>query len=283
MSDARERTISTSALTDQLVVGARLVPHPGRTSRAARIVERNVLSYRRMWPAFVSGIFEPAFFLFSLGVGLGPLVGALEGPGGRELAYADFVAPGLLAAAAMNGALFDATFGLFFKLKYAKTYEAILSTPLEIEDIALGEVAWSMIRGAIYSGLFVLVMALQGTISSWWGLLVWPAAMLVALAFAAAGMAGASYMRGWQDFDYLQLILLPLFLFSTTFYPLSTYPPALQLVVQLSPLFHGVELVRSLAVGVGGPGLLLHVAVLLGLAVGGLWVVRRRLHVLLIS
>lgn len=272
-----------SAFTDQLVVGARLVPHPGRTSRAARIVERNVLSYRRMWPAFVSGIFEPAFFLFSLGVGLGPLVGALEGPGGRELAYADFVAPGLLAAAAMNGALFDATFGLFFKLKYAKTYEAILSTPLEIEDIALGEVAWSMIRGAIYSGLFVLVMALQGTISSWWGLLVWPAAMLVALAFAAAGMAGASYMRGWQDFDYLQLILLPLFLFSTTFYPLSTYPPALQLVVQLSPLFHGVELVRSLAVGVVGPGLLVHVAVLLGLAVGGLWIVRRRLHVLLIS
>ena len=272
-----------SAFTDQLATGSRLTMRPSVTQRAARVVERNVLSYRRMWPAFVSGIFEPAFFLFSLGVGLGPLVGALEGPGGTPLAYADFVAPGLLAAAAMNGALFDATFGLFFKLKYAKTYEAILCTPLEIEDIALGEVAWSLMRGAIYSGLFVLVMAVQGTISSWWGLLVWPAAMLVALAFAAAGMAGASYMRGWQDFDYLQLILLPLFLFSTTFYPLSTYPPVLQLVVQLSPLYHGVELVRSLAVGVVGPGLLVHVGVLLGLAVVGLAVVRRRLHVLLIS
>ena len=107
--------------------------------------------------------------------------------------------------------------------------------------------------------------------------------MLIALAFAAVGMAGASYMRGWQDFDYLQLVLLPLFLFSTTFYPLSTYPGPLQVVVRLSPLFHGVQLVRSLAVGVVGPGLLVHVAVLLSLAVAGLWVVRRRLHVLLIS
>ena len=272
-----------TAFTDQLATGARLTMRPGIGSRAARVVERNILSYRRMWPAFVSGIFEPAFFLFSLGVGLGPLVGALEGPGGVDLAYADFVAPGLLAAAAMNGALFDATFGLFFKLKYAKTYEAILSTPLEIEDIALGEVGWSLLRGAIYSGLFVLVMLVQGTISSWWGLLVWPAAMLIALAFAAAGMAGASYMRGWQDFDYLQLLLLPLFLFSTTFYPLSTYPPALRAVVWCSPLFHGVELVRSLCVGVVGPGLLVHVAVLCALAVAGLAIVRRRLHVLLIS
>jgi lipooligosaccharide transport system permease protein len=272
-----------TAIADQLATGSRLTLRPGVTRRAARVVERNVLSYRRMWPAFVSGIFEPAFFLFSLGVGLGPLVGALRGPGGVELSYAEFVAPGLLAAAAMNGALFDATFGLFFKLKYAKTYEAVLATPLEIEDIALGEVAWSLLRGAIYSGLFVLVMAVQGTISSWWGLLVWPAAMLIALAFAAAGMAGASYMRGWQDFDYLQLILLPLFLFSTTFYPLETYSPILQVVVQLSPLYHGVELVRSLCVGVVGPGLLVHVAVLLGIAVAGLVVVRRRLHVLLIS
>jgi lipooligosaccharide transport system permease protein len=272
-----------TAFTDQLSTGSRLTMRPSVTSRAARVVERNVLSYRRMWPAFVSGIFEPAFFLFSLGVGLGPLVGSLPGPGGTPLPYADFVAPGLLAAAAMNGALFDATFGLFFKLKYAKTYEAILCTPLEIEDIALGEVAWSMIRGAIYSGLFVLVMALQGTISSWWGLLVWPAAMLVALAFAAAGMAGASYMRGWQDFDYLQLILLPLFLFSTTFYPLSTYPGPLQVAVRFSPLYHGVELTRSLAVGAVGPGLLVHVAVLLGQAAAGFWVVRRRLHFLLIS
>ncbi len=250
---------------------------------AARVVERNILSYRRMWPAFASGLFEPIFFLFSLGVGLGPLVGRLEGPGGRMLDYPDFVAPGLLAAAAMNGAMIDATFGLFFKLKYAKTYEAILATPMEIGDVALGEVAWSLLRGGIYSGLFVAVMVVQGSISSWWGLLVWPACLLIALAFAAAGMACATFMRGWQDFDYVQLILLPLFLFSATFYPLSTYPPQLRPVVMLSPLFHGAELVRQLAVGVVGPATLLHVAVLAGVGAFGFAVVRRRLRLLLIT
>ena len=260
-----------------------MVPIPGRARRAARLVERNALSYRRMWPAFVSGIFEPVFFLFSLGIGLGKLVGSLPGPGGVLLDYADFVAPGLLASAAMNGAMIDATFGLFFKLKYAKTYEAVLATPLEIEDVAIGEVAWSLLRGGIYAGLFVLVMAIQGTISSWWGLLVWPAALLVAFAFATAGMACATFMRGWQDFDYVQLVLLPLFLFSTTFYPLSTYSPWLRVVVWCSPLFHGVQLVRALAVGVVTPSLLVHAGVLVVVSLVGLQVVQRRLRILLIT
>jgi lipooligosaccharide transport system permease protein len=272
-----------TALGDQLALAARLTPQPGAARRASRLVERNILSYRRMWPAFVSGVFEPAFYLFSLGIGLGPLVGALEGPGGVQLSYANFVAPGLLAAAAMNGAIFDATFGLFFKLKYAKTYEAVMSTPLEIEDIAVGEVAWSLLRGAIYAGFFVVVMAVQGTISSWWGLLVWPAAILIAAAFATAGMACATFMRGWQDFDYIQLILLPLFLFSTTFYPLSTYPSWLRVVVWATPLFHGVQLVRSLAVGVVGPAILVHVGYLAVLGLVGLQVVKRRLRILLIA
>jgi lipooligosaccharide transport system permease protein len=247
------------------------------------MVERNALSYRRMWPAFVSGLFEPAFYLFSLGIGLGPLVGRLPGPGGRLLEYAAFVAPGLLAAAAMNGAMIDATFGLFFKLKYAKTYEAVLATPMGIEDVALGEVVWSLIRGGIYSGLFIAVMAVQGSVSSWWGLLLLPACLLIAGAFSAAGMACATFMRGWQDFDYVQLVLLPLFLFSSTFFPLSTYPPALRVVVWCTPLFHGVELCRQLAVGAPSAITFVHVGVLAALAAIGLVVVRRRLRALLIT
>jgi lipooligosaccharide transport system permease protein len=268
---------------DQLALASRL-PSPGLLGgrRALRLVERNVLSYRRMWPAFVSGLFEPVFYLFSLGVGLGQLVGRIEGPGGQLLSYADFVAPGLLAAAAMNGAMIDATFGLFFKLKYAKTYEAVLATPLGIEDIATGEVSWSLMRGGIYSGLFVLVMAARGTISSWWGLLVWPACLLIAFAFSACGMACATWMRGWQDFDYVQLVLLPLFLFSATFYPLSTYTPVLRVVVWCTPLFHGVELCRQLGVGAVGPATALHALVLGALALGGLRIVRRRLRLLLL-
>jgi lipooligosaccharide transport system permease protein len=265
-----------------LAPSSRLTPRAGLGRRAARLVERNAMSYRRMWPAFVSGLFEPAFYLFSLGIGLGPLVGRLPGPGGRLLDYAAFVAPGLLAAAAMNGAMIDATFGLFFKLKYAKTYEAILATPMGIEDVAVGEVAWSLLRGGMYSGLFIAVMAVQGSVSSWWGLLLLPACLLIAFAFSAAGMACATFMRGWQDFDYVQLVLLPLFLFSSTFFPLSTYPPALRVVVWCTPLFHGVELCRQLAVGALQPTAIVHVGVLAALATVGLAVVRRRLRLLLI-
>ena len=272
-----------STTTDHLRLASRLTPQRALGSRAARLVERNILSYRRMWPAFASAIFEPVFFLFSLGVGLGPLVGRLPGPGGQLLEYPEFVAPGLLAAAAMNGAIIDATFGLFFKLKYAKTYEAVLATPLEIEDVATGEVAWSLLRGGIYSSVFIAVMVARGSIDSWWGLLVLPACLLIAFAFSAAGMAAATFMRGWQDFDYVQLVILPLFLFSTTFYPLSTYPAALRVAVWCTPLFHGVELSRQLCVGVVGWTTLVHVGVLAVLSIGGLAVVKRRLRILLIT
>lgn len=268
---------------DQMSLAARLTPPVvigGR--RAARLVERNALSYRRMWPAFLSGMFEPIFFLFSLGVGLGALIGRVDGPGGMLLDYADFVAPGMLAAAAMNGAIIDSTFGLFYKLKYAKTYESVLATPLGVDDVAYGELSWSLFRGGVYSATFVAVMALHGSISSPWGLLVWPASLLVAFAFAAAGMAATTFMRGWQDFDYVQLVILPLFLFSATFAPVSTYPPAVRVVVWCSPLFHGAELLRALAVGVVGPVLLVHAGVLLAVAAVGATVVRRRLRVLLL-
>ena len=248
---------------------------------AAKVVERNILSYRRMWIAFVTGFMEPIFYLFSLGVGLGPLVGALEGPDGRMLEYAAFVAPGLLAASAMNGAIIDATFGLFFKLKYAKTYEAVMVTPVSIREIAWGEISWALMRGTVYSTVFIVVMALKGVISSPWAILALPACTLIALAFASLGMAGASYLRGWQDFDFLQLVLLPLFLFSATFYPLSTYPAALQWVVQLTPLYHGVEVVRALTTGVLGWVMLWHLAYLAVLTVIGLRIAGRRMNNLL--
>lgn len=248
---------------------------------AARLVERNMLSYRRMWPAFVTGAIEPMLFLFALGVGLGGLVGDVEGPGEKTVEYAAFVAPGMLAAAAMNGAVIDATFGLFFKLKFAKTFEAILTTPLGVTDIAWGEVSWSLMRGGLYSAMFLAVMAVHGSVTSALAVLALPACLLIALAFAAMGMAGTTYMRGWQDFDFVQLALMPMFLFSTTFYPLSTYPRPLQLVVQLTPLYHGVDLVRRLCLGDVGIEAAVHVVYLVVVSVIGVVLVRRRLEVLL--
>ena len=190
---------------------------------ASRVLERNILVYRRSWIFIISGFFEPLFYLLSIGVGLSHLVGPIN-VDGKLVPYTAFVAPGLLASSAMNGAMLDSTFLVFFKLKIAKTYDAMLSTPLGVNDVALGELSWCVLRGSLYSAAFLAIMALLGYIVSPWAVLCWPAAILISLAFASAGMAGTTYMRTWQDFDMISLAFIPLFLFSATFYPLTVYP-----------------------------------------------------------
>jgi lipooligosaccharide transport system permease protein len=249
--------------------------------RALRLVERNIYVYRRSWIIFVSGFFEPFFYLLSIGVGLNKLVGALQ-IGNHLVAYTAYVAPGLLASSAMNGALFDATFNMFFRLKIAKTYDAILSTPLGPNDVALGELGWSLIRGSTYSGVFILVMALFGYVLSPWAILCLPAAVLIGFAFAGVGLAATSFMRTWQDFDKVSLAIIPMFLFSATFYPLSVYPGWLQLVVRATPLYQAVALERGLDAGALSASLIGHAAYLAVLGLAGLVVTSRRLARLLL-
>ena len=141
------------------------------------------------------------------------------GPGGQEIPYQLFVAPALLASASMNGAINESTFNFFFKLNYDKTFMAILSTPLSSGDIAVGELVWALIRGGLYAIGFLIVMLVLGLVVSPWIVLAFPAALLVGFAFGAVGMAATSFMRTWQDFDLIQLVVLPMFLFSATFYP----------------------------------------------------------------
>jgi lipooligosaccharide transport system permease protein len=205
----------------------------------------------------------------------------VPGPGGEPIPYQLFVAPALLAASSMNGAISEATFNFFFKLNYNKTFTSILSTPLSPGDVAVGELIWALIRGGLYAIGFMVVMAVLGLIVSPWVVLAFPAALLVGFAFGAVGMAATSFMKTWQDFDLIQLVILPLFLFSATFYPIETYPEALQLVVRLTPLYQGVDLIRSLTVGEIGPVLLVHVAYLAVMGAAGLFVVSRRLDRLL--
>jgi lipooligosaccharide transport system permease protein len=256
---------------------------PLSARRAGYLFHRNLLVARRSWMLFVSGLFEPFFYLLSIGVGIGGLVGGVVTDTGITLPYEQFVAPGLLAAAAMNGAIYDAVFNLFFKLRYSKLYDAVLATPLSAPDAAVGETAWSLFRGATYSAAFLVVMGVLGLIGSWWAILALPAAILIGFAFAAVGLAATTFLRGWQDFEFVQLVLLPLFLFSTTFYPLSTYPEPLQVVVQCTPLYHGIELVRGLVTGDVGWFLLGHVAYLAVMGVIGLAIGARRLSGLLLK
>jgi lipooligosaccharide transport system permease protein len=251
--------------------------------RALRLIERNLYVYRHGWIVIVSGFFEPLFYLLSIGFGLGALVGSVPGPGGREIPYQLFVAPALLASSSMNGAITEATLNFFFKRRYQKTFDAILSTPLSVADIAVGEMGWGLIRGALYTVGFIIVMVVLDIGVSPWLLLTMPAALLISFGFGAVGMAATSFMRTWQDFDLVQLVVLPMFLFSGTFYPVETYPEGLRLIVQLTPLYQGVDLLRSLAVGVVGPEALFHVAYLATMGIIGLFVVSRRLDRLLLK
>ncbi len=260
----------------------RVLPPSLYAGRATALIERSALVYSRVWLVFLSGVAEPLFYLLAFQVGFGVLVGEVAGPGGAMLPYVEFVAPALLAASAMNGAVFDATFGVFFKIRYDKTYDAMLATPIGPVDIALGEIGWAVLRGLLYALSFFGVMAVMGLVSSPWAVLVVPVAVLVSFAFAAVGMACATFLRTPSQFDFVQLAVVPMFLFSTTFFPLSVYPDALRVVVQCLPLYHGVELTRGFATGVLDLTLLGHVAYLLLFAALGLWAASRRVARLLL-
>jgi lipooligosaccharide transport system permease protein len=156
-----------AALTSRI---ARLLPMPAGAGMARILVERNIISFRHGWIALVTGFAEPVLYLFSLGIGLGALIKVVTTDGGQTVPYADFVAPALLATAAMNGAIFDSTFNVFFKLKFVRLYDSVLATPLGPRDVAVGEITWSLIRGALYAVAFLLVAWLVGTVHSWWAL-----------------------------------------------------------------------------------------------------------------
>jgi lipooligosaccharide transport system permease protein len=247
-----------------------------------------MLVYRRTFMVIFSGFFEPLFYLFSMGFGVGSLIGNVQLGNGTSVPYAVFVAPALLASSSMNGAIYETSNNFFYKLKYAKLYDAIITTPMSLSDVARGEIMWALMRGSLYAVGFLAVIVAMGLagvqlISSPLGLLAFPASMIVGFAFAGAGMAATTFVRKWRDFDYLQLAIMPMFLFSGTFYPIDAYPPALQVFVQCTPLYRGVHLIRALTTGTPDAVLLVDVAYLLAMGAIGLAITSRRLGKLLLS
>ncbi len=248
--------------------------------RPWRLVERNVLAYRRIWYIFLSGFLEPLLFLLSIGIGVGKLVGDVS-VGGHLVPYRSFVAPGLLAIAAMTGSLLDTTFNFFVKMKYSHTYDAVLASPLSPRDVAIGEITWALIRGATYSGAFLLTMWAFGDLRSAWSIAALPGAVLIGFGFAGVGLAATTYMRSFVDFDYVNMAMIPLFLFSATFFPLSRYPSGLQAVIRFTPLYQGVVLERSLVIGDLHWTLLVHAGYLVVMGFVGLRIASRRIGLLL--
>ena len=261
----------------------RVVPMTLRTARRPqRLLERAYIYNRRMWIIIVSGFFEPLFYLLAIRVGVSELVGDIE-VDGRVVEYAAFVAPALMASSAMNGAIYDSTMNVFHKLKYAKLYDAMLATPLGPGDVALGEIGWALVRGLLYAVAVLVVLVGMGLTNSWWVLLSIPACTLIGLAFASCGMAATTYMRGWADIELVALVQMPLFLFSATFYPAATYGSVGRVLLQISPLYHGVALVRAANDGIWSWSLVGHTAFLVGMSAAGLLIAARRLERLLVS
>jgi lipooligosaccharide transport system permease protein len=261
---------------------------PQAIARPTRMVERNAMVYRHTFMVIFSGFFEPLFYLFSMGFGVGALVGSVALADGRSVPYAVFVAPALLASSAMNGAIYETSNNFFYKLKYAKLYDAVITTPMSLSDVARGEILWALLRGALYVIGFLAVVGLLGVaglglISSPLGILAFPAAMVVGFGFAGAGMAATTFVRKWQDFDIMQLAIMPMFLFSGTFYPITAYPPALQIFVQCTPLYRGVHLIRALTTGTPDIWIAADVIYLIAMGLIGLWIVSKRLHRLLLA
>ncbi len=247
-------------------------------TRGHLLIERNVLVYRHAWMTIFSGFFEPLFYLLSIGVGLGHFVGKIHG-----VSYASYVAPALLASSAMNGSLNDALTNVFWKLRYMKVYESVLATPLGPGDVAVGETIWAQMRGILYSVGFIVTAAAFGLMHSWWALLALPAAMVIGFSFAGVGIGASTFVRTWQDLELVQIVQLPMFLFSGTFYPLSVYPTLLQWLVRFSPLYHAISLIRAFTLGRVAPVNVVNAAYLLALGLVGLWVARRRMGRLLLT
>ena len=159
----------------------------------------------------------------------------------------------------------------------------MLATPLGPKDIAAGETVFALFRGLIYAVGFFTVIGALGLMESWWALLALPATVFIGFAFAGAGIAAVTYMRSWQDFDILNLAILPMFLFSATFFPLSTYPDWLEWVIRVTPLYNGVELLRALTTGTVSSAQLVNVAYLAVLGLVGMWIAGRRVEKLLLT
>jgi lipooligosaccharide transport system permease protein len=260
----------------------RLVSFEGPGRRSASVVERNVTSLRRAyWLVVASGLVEPILYLLSIGVGVGALIGDLTLPGGRVVGYAEFVAPAMLASSAMTGALSETTFNFFGKMKFMKLYDGMLATPLRPIEIAMGELAWAMIRGNLYAAVFLVVMVGMELTTPARALAAFGAAILVGFAFGGIGMALSTFMRSWQDFDLVSSIQFALFLFSGTFVPAERYPAALRWVVEATPLYRAVDLIRAITTGAVGWLQALDVLYLLALFALGLMIAGRRMGKLL--
>jgi lipooligosaccharide transport system permease protein len=276
--------ITAMAINSAVALAERRAGKPGSgiySGRARVLIERSLYAAKSSnWLVIVSGFVEPVLYLMAFGFGIGQLIGNVDDGTGSLVPYAAFIAPALLATSAMNGAIYDSTWNVFFKMHFGKVYQVMLSSSMGPLDVALGEISWALLRGLTYSLGFMAIVTPLGLVTSWWGLLAIPAATLIAFGFASLGMAVTSYMKNFQQMQWINFFLLPMFLFSGTFFPVSVFPEWIQVIVKALPLWQGVEMIRAFTLGNIGPELVGHILYFLVMIVAGLLFTTRRLTAL---
>jgi lipooligosaccharide transport system permease protein len=253
-----------------------LLPHP--RALAFKVWLRNLLVWRKlMGPGLFFAFGEPFVYLLGLGFGLGRFIGDVMG-----IPYLTFLASGLLASSAMNSAAFEGMYSVFTRMVHQQTYDAILATPLEVDDIVAGEMLWCATKSVIVTIPILAVAALLGAVHSWTAIAAIPVFYMVGLCFAGPSMLVSAFAPSYDFFNYyVTLLITPMFIFSGVFYPVTTLPAFAQSVVHILPLSHAIALIRPLVAGQPLSNFGLHSAVLLGYAavgyLGATFFIRRRL------
>ncbi len=251
-----------------------------RGGGARSVFDYWMLTYRRTFRgSLFSSFLSPVMYLAAMGFGLGSLVDRGQAAGLGGVPYVAFIAPGVLAASAMQTAAGECTFPIMGAIKWHRYFEAMLATQLRVRHLVLGHLAYVAVRLLVVTGVFLLVAVALGTTLSWTAPLALPAAVLTGLAFAAPITAFSAYQESDGAFNVLfRFIIMPMFLFSGTFFPVDQMPEVLRVVAWATPLWHGVELCRGFTLGTATlGGVALHVTYLLVLLVVGVWLSERAL------
>jgi lipooligosaccharide transport system permease protein len=235
--------------------------------RFRRVWQRNLTVYRKTWKiGFLPPLLEPLFYLVAFGAGLGALVGEVTYQG-AALSYVRFIAPALLAIAIMQNAFFETTYASYVRMYYQKTFDAMLATPLSLEDVITGEILWGATKSLIAATLMLAVLTPFGLVAYPHAFAVLPLALLGGAAFGSVGMWFTGMVPNIEVFNLpVFLFVTPMFLFSGTFFPLEALPPWAQAFAQVFPLTHLVSLTRAFALGRADWGLMVPVAYLAAFA-----------------
>lgn len=227
-----------------------------RPRLAFRAWQREVTLYKRIWPSTIlSTLLDPVMYLLALGFGLGAYVGTIQGR-----PYLEFIAPGLVASSVMYAAVFEAAWNSYVRIFIERSYESMMATPAELEDVVAGEALWAATRATIYSVVMIVVLAAFGLVHSAWTLLVPAVALLAGLMFFVLGISYTVTCKHMDQLTFLfTLGVTPMFLFSGIFFPLEGLHPAVQAAAWVSPLYHLVSAIRDLTFGAVDLGTAIHV------------------------